>query len=167
MAYVYVGLGSNMGDREGNIAAARKGLAALRATHLLRNAPVYETRPVGGPADQGDFYNSVSLLETTLSPLELLDEIQALEKALGRDRAREVRWGPRTMDIDILLWNDEVVEEGERLLIPHPRMAKRGFVLCPLADLDPDYLHPVLDLTVSELLERMDLADEGIRRISL
>ncbi len=167
MAYVYVGLGSNLGDRGENIAAARRGLAAIPATSLLRNAPVYETCPVGGPAGQWDFYNTVALLETSLSPLELLDATQALEKAMGRDRSREARWGPRTMDIDILLWNDEVVEEGERLVIPHPRLAKRGFVLCPLADLDPDYLHPVLDLTVKELLERMDLVDEGIRRLSI
>ncbi len=167
MAYVYVGLGSNLGDRAGNIAAARRGLATIRATHLIRNAPVYETRPVGGPDGQSEFYNTVALLDTSLSPLELLDETQALEKALGRDRSREVRWGPRTMDIDLLLWNDEVVEEGERLVIPHPRLAKRGFVLSPLADLDPDYLHPLLDLTVKELLERMDLIDEGIRRLSL
>lgn len=165
MALVYVGLGTNLGDRLENIKAARHALARLPDTLLIDNAPVYETTPVGGPADQGDYYNSVSLLDTRLEPLELLRRLQDIERALGRKREAEgVRWGPRLMDLDILLWDDQVIEERD-LVAPHPRMAERAFVLAPLADLDADIVHPVVELTVRELLERMDLEHEGIRRI--
>lgn len=165
MALVYLGLGSNLGDRMANLMAARQGVAVFPQTSLLRNAPVYETRPVGGPAGQSPFFNSVSLVETTLTPFDLLAETQKLERRLGRRREAEtVRWGPRVIDIDILLWDDVVMDYGD-LVLPHPRLASRAFALLPLADLDPDLLHPMLDLTVRELLERIDLENEGIRRV--
>lgn len=167
MALVYLGLGSNLGDREANLSAARNGLAQLGGTVLINNAHIYETPPVGGPSGQGMFLNSVSLVETSLEPLELLREIQELERRIGRVREEEsVRWGPRVIDIDILLWDDEVFDEGA-LIVPHPRMAERAFVLLPLADLDGDILHPVVELTVRELLQRIDLENEGIRRLPL
>ena len=167
MALAYLGLGSNMGNRGANLAAARRALAGLPQTGLIKNAFVYETRPVGGPTGQGAFLNSASLVETTLSPYGLLEQIQKVEKDIGRKREAEtVRWGPRVIDIDILLWDDLVVDDYG-LTIPHPRLSKRAFALLPLADLDPDLLHPTLDLTVRELLERIDLANEGIRRLSV
>lgn len=165
MALVYLGLGSNLGEREANLAAARNGLAQLRDTVLIDNARIYETPPVGGPSGQGMFLNSASLVETSLEPLEFLREIQEIERRVGRVReAEEVRWGPRVIDIDILLWDDAVFDEGE-LIVPHPRLAERAFVLLPLADLDGDMLHPVMELTVRELLQRIDLENEGIRRL--
>lgn len=165
MAFVYLGVGSNLGDRKANLMAARQGLAALPQTSLLRNARIYETRPVGGPTGQSPFLNSVSLVDTTLAPFDLLTEIQRLERGIGRRRELEkVRWGPRIIDIDILLWDDMVIDHGE-LVVPHPRLATRAFALLPLADLDPDLLHPTLERTVAELLERIDLKNEGIRRV--
>ena len=165
MALVFLGLGSNLGDRSANLAAARRLLAALPRTALIRDASVYETPPVGGPPGQEPYLNSASLIETRMDPQELLREIQAVEIAVGRDRKAEVRWGPRVIDIDILFWGDMVLEEPD-LVIPHPRLAERAFALLPLADLDPDFLHPVKERTVAELLERIDLEDEGIRRLS-
>ncbi len=166
MALAYVGLGSNLGDRAAHIAAARKGLANLPDTALLGNAPVYETKPVGGPAGQQEYYNSASVLDTRLEPADLLRAAQALERELGRRRELEtIRWGPRVIDIDILLYEDRIVDEPG-LAIPHPRLAARAFALTPLADIDGDILHPVLDLTVRELLERIDPENEGLRRVS-
>ena len=165
MALVYLGLGSNLGDREKNLDAARQALAQLRGSVLIRNAPLYETPPVGGPSGQDKYLNSASLMETSLRPHEFLREIQAVERGVGRIRENEtVRWGPRVIDIDILFWDDAVFD-GEELAVPHPRMAERAFVLLPMADLDKDFLHPVLDLTIAELLQRLDLENEGIQRL--
>lgn len=166
MAMVYVGLGSNMGDRGANIAAACRGLANLTGSSLLTKAPVYETKPVGGPAGQQDYYNTACLLETRLEPQDFLRETQALERSLGRLRETEtLRWGPRVIDIDILLWGDRVVEEPG-LTIPHPHLAKRAFALAPLADIDKYLMHPVADLTIEELLQRTNPENEGLRRVS-
>lgn len=166
MALAYIGIGSNMGDRLANLKAAWHGMARLPNTVLLKNSSIYETPPVGGPAGQDDYYNAVSVLDTTLQQKELLSLLQALEKKLGRVREGSIRWGPRVIDLDILLWDDAVLEEKE-LIIPHPRLAERIFVLKPLADIDPDLTHPVLDLTIREMLERIDCDNEGIRRISV
>lgn len=167
MTVVFVGFGSNMGDRLDNIRRARRELALLPDTILIDNAHIYETKPVGGPAGQDDYLNSVSLVDTRLEPLELLRRLQQIERQLGRRREGETgRWGPRLIDLDILLWEDSVIEEPE-LVVPHPRLAERAFVLVPLADLQPDFLHPVLDLTIRELLERNGRDDEGVRRLPL
>lgn len=167
MAMVFVGLGSNMGDRVDNIRQARREMAQLSETILLEDAPLYETTPVGGPAGQDDYVNSVSLIETKQEPRQLLRCLQDIERGLGRLREKETgRWGPRFIDLDILLWGDAVVEETD-LVIPHPRMAQRAFVLTPLADIDADLLHPVLELTVRELLERNGHDNEGVRRLSV
>ncbi len=178
MAAVYLGLGSNLGDREAHLGAALSALARLRRTKLLRSAPVYETRPVGGPAGQGLFLNTACEVATALAPEEFLREIHAIERGVGRLREREAeRWGPRVIDIDILFWGDAVMEEDD-LIIPHPRLAERAFVLLPLADLEPGLRHPALGATVGELLLRLrggrkttelelDWEHEGIRRLSL
>ena len=167
MAMVFLGLGSNLGDRLANIVEARKELAVLPETILMENAPIYETKALGGPADQEDYLNSVSLVDTKLEPHDLLKHLHTIERRLGRRREGETgRWGPRLIDLDILFWDDSVVEEAD-LVIPHPRLAERAFVLVPLADIYPDMLHPVIELTIRELLERIGPEHEGVRRLSL
>ncbi len=155
MALVYLALGSNLGDRQANLDAAVSALAALPQTRVLAVAEPVETDAVGGPAGQGKYLNSVYSIATELTPETLLEEIQRIEIAHGRDRSRQaVRWSVRTLDIDILLWENTIVETPD-LVIPHPRMHERAFVLVPLAALAPDVVHPVLQLTVAELLKEL------------
>lgn len=133
MPTAYLALGSNLGDRRAHLAAAVHGLASLPASTLLATSPVYETAPVGPPG-QGPYYNLAVALHTTLPPLALLDLALALELARGRQR-RE-RWGPRTLDIDLLLYDDLVLTLPQ-LTLPHPRLHQRPFVLAPLAQIAP------------------------------
>ena len=126
-------------------------LSRLPKTHLLRLSPVYETDPVGPP--QPPYLNMVAELETELSPTGLLAEMLRVEKALGRER-RE-RWGPRTLDLDLLLYGDLVLEEAG-LSVPHPRLHERAFVLVPLLDLLPEGRHPLLGQSFAELLASLD-----------
>jgi 2-amino-4-hydroxy-6-hydroxymethyldihydropteridine diphosphokinase len=146
---VYLSLGSNIGDREANLRAAIEQLAAPRL-RVLRVSPIYETEPVDY-TDQRWFLNLVVEAETTLFPMQLLARIGKIERELGR--VRTVPKGPRTIDIDILLYGKAVVQ-CTTLEIPHPRMAQRRFVLAPLADLAPDLRHPVTHLTVKQMLEQ-------------
>jgi 2-amino-4-hydroxy-6-hydroxymethyldihydropteridine diphosphokinase len=147
----YVGLGSNLGDRAAYLLLGLSALSRLPKTHLLRLSPVYETDPVGPP--QPPYLNMVAELETELSPKGLLAEMLRIEKALGRER-RE-RWGPRTLDLDLLLYGDLVLEE-EGLSVPHPRFHERAFVLVPLLDLLPEGRHPLLGQSFAELLASLD-----------
>jgi 2-amino-4-hydroxy-6-hydroxymethyldihydropteridine diphosphokinase len=129
----FIGLGSNLGDR---LATLRQGVAQLEeGGDVVALSPVYETEPVGGPEDQGAFLNLVVELDTTDSPHQLLARCQALEEAAHR--VRTVRFGPRTLDADVLLVGDLVVDEPD-LVVPHPRMWERRFVLAPLSDLAPE-----------------------------
>lgn len=128
----FVGLGSNLGDREAHLAGAIAGLRELDPD--LERSPVYETAPVGGPSGQGRYLNMVVRLETDRSPHELLDFAQRLEHEAGRVRTEPN--GPRTLDVDLLLLDDLEIDE-DRLTVPHPRMHERAFVLVPLEDLDP------------------------------
>jgi 2-amino-4-hydroxy-6-hydroxymethyldihydropteridine diphosphokinase len=130
MARAFLGLGSNLGDRVGHLRAAVAALPDVVAT-----SPVYETDPVGGPEDQGAYLNLVVELDTTRSPQELLELCRSLEAAAGRVRTE--RWGPRTLDVDVLLVVGVTVDTPD-LQVPHPRMGERRFVLAPLADLAPD-----------------------------
>jgi 2-amino-4-hydroxy-6-hydroxymethyldihydropteridine diphosphokinase len=133
----FIGLGSNLGDRVANL---RQGLAQLRAGgDVVAVSPLYETEPVGGPEDQGAFLNVVVELATTATPRQLLRRCHALEKAAHR--VRSVRFGPRTLDADVLLVGNLVVDEPD-LIVPHPRMWERRFVLQPLSDLAPDLVPP-------------------------
>ena len=143
----YLSLGSNIGDRERNLRAAIERLATP-GLRVLRVSPIYETEPVD-VTDQRWFYNLVLEAETTLFPLQLLARAQKVERVLGR--VRTVSKGPRTIDIDILLYGTAVMR-GDKLEIPHPRMAERRFVLVPLHDLAPGLRHPVARKTVAELL---------------
>ena len=153
MKTVYLSLGSNIGNREANLSAAIECLAAPRL-RVLRVSPIYETEPVDY-TDQRWFLNLVVEAETTLFPMQLLARIGKIEHELGR--VRTVPKGPRTIDIDILLYGKAVVQSAT-LEIPHPRMAQRRFVLAPLADLAPDLRHPLTHLTVRQML---DQAREG------
>ena len=156
----YVGLGSNLGDRSAHLLLGLSALSRLPQTHLLRLSPVYETEPVGPP--QPPYLNLVAELETGLAPRALLLEMLRIERALGRER-RE-RWGPRTLDLDLLLYGDLVLEE-EGLTVPHPRLHERAFVLVPLLDLLPEGRHPLLGQSFRELLASLDTS--GVRPLVL
>jgi 2-amino-4-hydroxy-6-hydroxymethyldihydropteridine diphosphokinase len=145
---IYLSLGSNIGDREGNLRKAGERLAA-QEVRVLRTSRIYETEPVDYK-DQAWFLNQVVEAETALFPMQLLTRIGRVERELGR--VRTVRKGPRTIDIDILFYGAAVVETA-RLEIPHPRIAERRFVLAPLAELAPGLRHPATHRSVRQMLE--------------
>jgi len=149
----YIGMGSNLGDSLDLLRSATARLAGLGA--VVAASPLYETDPVGYE-DQPAFLNAVVLLDTTLEPDDLLDALLAIEAEFHRERT--VRWGPRTLDLD-LLWYEGVTRSDERLTLPHPRAHEREFVLRPLVDLDPEL--PLAGSTASELLRR--LPNQGVR----
>jgi 2-amino-4-hydroxy-6-hydroxymethyldihydropteridine diphosphokinase len=144
---IYLSLGSNIGDRQSNLQTAIERLAAS-SLRILRTSPIYETEPVDYTGQRW-FLNQVAEAETELFPMQLLARIGKIERQLGR--VRTLPKGPRTIDIDILLYGKLVVHSAT-LEIPHPRMAQRRFVLAPLADLAPELRHPVTRLTVREML---------------
>jgi 2-amino-4-hydroxy-6-hydroxymethyldihydropteridine diphosphokinase len=133
----YVALGSNLWDRLEHLRAAARRLDAARGIDVVRSSRVYETEPVGPP--QPPYLNAVIQVATTLTPHELLEAARGVEDSLGRVRAE--RWGPRTIDVDILVYDELIVDEPD-LEIPHPRMHERGFVLVPLGELDADAMLP-------------------------
>lgn len=132
----YISLGTNIGDREGYLKKAIYELDRNPAIKLEKISSIYETDPVGY-LDQANFLNLVIKISTNLTPLQLLEVTQEIENTLGRKR--ELRWGPRTIDLDILLYNHENIEV-EHLRIPHPRMFERSFVLIPLNEINPAYI---------------------------
>ena len=148
---VFIGLGCNMGDCRASLRFALDGLAALPGYRPVALSSLYRTAPVG-KTDQADFYNAVARGKYEGSPLDLLAGLQALEKARGRER-RE-RWGPRTLDLDLLIFGREVLDLPG-LEVPHPRLAERVFVLAPLMEIAPDFILPRWGLSAGELLERL------------
>ena len=155
---VYLSLGSNLGDRERNLRDAL-GLLAEPGLRVLRVSSFYETEPLE-VRDQRRFLNAVAEAETDLFPKQLLARLQRIEQRLGRRRLKPK--GPRTIDIDILLYGGTVID-AEELQVPHPRLAQRRFVLEPLAELAPDLRHPVTRRTVTEMLR--DVAGQQVRRV--
>ena len=134
MTTAYLGLGANLGDRLANLQRAVDLLAEVSGLRVARSSRVYETEPVGGP-EQPEYLNAVVEVETDLAPHDLLEACLSVETRMGRVRAEP--WGPRTIDVDVLTYGDETIDEPD-LVIPHPRMHERGFVLVPLAELTAD-----------------------------
>ncbi len=145
MAIAYVGLGANLGDTQKNIASAIERINALGA--IIAVSSLYQTEPVGYE-DQDWFLNCVLKLDTTLTARELLEALQEIERDLGKKIT--IRWGPRTIDLDILLYDNQVFDVWD-LQVPHPRLHVRAFVLVPLAEIAPEAIHPVIGKTMREL----------------
>lgn len=147
----FVGLGSNLGERESMIRLALDDLARLPGTTLVRASSLYDTEPVGD-VEQPNFLNAVAQIDTELSARQLLWNLLLIEKRLGRVRAQ--RWGPRTIDLDLLLYGNLIVEEPD-LRVPHPELTRRSFVLVPLVELDPLLTHPETGETLLTHLSRL------------
>lgn len=161
MIPTYIGLGSNLGDPEKQLSLAIDALGRISTTRLERVSSVYRSRPIG-PGEQPDYLNAVALLQTNLSAHALLTELQAIESRQGRERA--VRWGARTLDLDILLYGKEQ-HQDERLTIPHPAMTTRNFVLYPLLEI----AGPTLQLPDNTPLSAVarDCSRDGLERTQL
>ena len=155
----YIGLGSNLDNPIQHVSSAINELDALPDTHLLANSPLYRSSPLG-PAGQPDYVNAVAVLETEKDALSLLDALQSVEQHHGR--LREQRWGPRTLDLDLLLFGEQVID-SPRLTVPHREIANRTFVLVPLHDVTPDLALPGLGM-LSDLVKRC--GDHGLQRLT-
>ncbi|MEK7795248.1 MAG: 2-amino-4-hydroxy-6-hydroxymethyldihydropteridine diphosphokinase [Candidatus Hydrogenedentota bacterium] len=156
---VFLGLGSNLGERALHLRAAVRQIAGIEGVLVRAVSPVYETAPVG-LTGQPVFLNAVVEIETTLEPVELLKAVKELERGLGRGSG--VRWGPREIDIDILLWGERVIDV-DGLRIPHPRLHERRFALAPLADIGPEVIDPESARTVAELAAALEAQGDVVR----
>ena len=159
MSAVYLGLGSNLGDRAAHLRAALTAVAALPGTNVRRVSPLYESAP-WGVTDQPPFLNAVAEIETGLAPADLLAAVKRIERVAGRTAGP--RWGPRPLDLDLLLYDDRSLATPD-LTLPHPRLTERRFVLAPLADLWPDWR----DATGRDLPALLAaVADQGLTRVA-
>ena len=152
----YIGLGSNQGERAQNIIKALKMLDDIAGVTVGLVSQMIETAPVGGPAAQGDYLNSTAQLHCRIDADRLLREMQHIENQLGR--LRREKWGPRTIDLDLLLFGSEIIDKPH-LKVPHPLMHRRDFVLGPLTEIAPEVMHPVINKTMSQLFSDL-LAQE-------
>ena len=155
----FVGIGSNMDDPVSQSLKAFDHISATKGVKLLRKSSLYRTEPVGCP-DQDWFINAVVEIRTALTAHELLKALQAIEKDMGRIRG--VKWGPRIIDLDILLYGQDIIQE-ENLIIPHPELHKRRFVLAPLCEIASYVIHPAFGVSIRGLMDRLE--DRGIVNI--
>lgn len=152
---IYLALGTNLGDREGNLRKARESLAPQ--VLLVQESSIYSTPP-WGYLDQPDFLNQVIQVKADLEPLQLLRHLKRIEAQMGRETS--FRYGPRLIDLDILFYGQRILE-ADVLRIPHPRLHERAFVLVPLNEIAPDFVHPILQKRIQDLLADVDT--EGVR----
>ena len=157
---VHIGIGSNLGDRRANATEAAKRVDEIEGVKVVRSSSFYESEPHGDAKTW--FVNSVIEVETESTPEALLKELKAIEESMGRKRVKGKRWGSRIIDLDILLWNQDVLKK-RNLKIPHPQMHKRRFVLLPLAELAPHVIHPQIGQSISTLLA----TSEDEKRVTL
>jgi 2-amino-4-hydroxy-6-hydroxymethyldihydropteridine diphosphokinase len=157
----YIALGSNLGDRESHLRSAFAALAQLPGTRLLNQSTIIETAPVGPP--QPAYLNAAAALLTNLTPRELLTHLLAIERSHGRTRDADSRWGPRTLDLDLLLYGDLILTEPG-LTVPHPLLHTRRFVLQPLAQIAPLARIPTLGVTVEQALRALGASAPGTTR---
>jgi 2-amino-4-hydroxy-6-hydroxymethyldihydropteridine diphosphokinase len=155
-----IALGSNIGDRRSHLDAALAGLAAVAGLEITAVSPLYETAPVGGPGGQGAFLNAVVAGRTTLPPADLLAALHGIETA--RERRRVVHWGPRTLDLDLLIHGD-TLSDDPALALPHPRMHERRFVMVPAADVAPGLVHPVLGRRLADIAAALPVEEGDLR----
>ncbi len=163
MARAYIGLGSNLGDGILNCKKALDLMGHSPHTEVIEASSFYRTEPVG-KKDQGWFINCVAHITTGLEPNGLLSFLLSIEKEMGRERKE--KWGPRTIDLDILFYGDTVMKEGS-LIIPHPLVQERRFVLIPLVELAPDLVHPVLKKSIIQLLAICPEAGQEVKRVEI
>jgi 2-amino-4-hydroxy-6-hydroxymethyldihydropteridine diphosphokinase len=151
MSRVYIGIGSNLGDREFLVRKAVEALRQLPQTNVSGVSSLYDTEPVG-ETEQPPFLNAVAWIETELPARDLLWQMLLIEKRMGRVRSK--RWGPRPIDLDLLFYDDELIDEPD-LQVPHPEAHRRAFVLFPLLELDPNFRHPVTGETVRRMIQKL------------
>jgi pantoate--beta-alanine ligase len=157
-----LGLGSNLGERVANLRAALDELRGHSALKLLRHSSLMESAPIGGPAEQRRYLNAAAVIETSLAPHDLMAVLLGIEGKLGRIRSEP--WGPRTIDLDILLYGDQTIE-SPAAIVPHPRFAERRFALAPAAEIAGDWRHPTSQKTINQLLA--DLGPSGSRELGI
>ena len=150
----YIAFGGNIGHVSETFIQARNDLDSIDGINVIMSSKIYRTAPIG-PAGQADYLNTVVGIETTLEPLELLDQLQAIEERYGRVRhPAPPRWSSRTLDLDILSYGNRHLDT-DRLTIPHPMLQQRMFVLCPLCDIDPNWQHPLLKVSAEQLMNEL------------
>jgi 2-amino-4-hydroxy-6-hydroxymethyldihydropteridine diphosphokinase len=157
-----IALGSNLGDRLDNVRAGVAGLEAA-GIDVIAVSPLYETAPVGGPENQGPYLNAALLADTTLDAADVLALLHQLEAS--RERQRVVHWGPRTLDLDLLVYGD-LVADAATLEVPHPRMHDRRFVMVPVCDIAPELVHPRLGRTMRDLLADLPAEPGDLTRLT-
>lgn len=158
-----IGLGANLENPLGMIHSALRTLAEIPGLEPAGRSSVYLTEPQGGPDGQNWYHNLVALYRCRLEPRDLLGRLLSVETGLGRQRLE--RWGPRVIDLDILALGDLVLDESPELIVPHPRLDQRLFVLVPLAEVAPNWRHPISGLTAAEMLTSLDPQGQGLKRL--